>query len=99
MKMKEVAQLCPALYAPMDCGYQAPLSMGFSRQEYQSGLPFPSPGDLPEPELKPVSSALQAGSFLLCHWGSPLGLCPNFLLLYRHQSHWNKAYPNYPILI
>ena len=35
--------------------YQAPLSMGFSRQEYWSGLPFPSPGDLPNPRIQPVS--------------------------------------------
>ena len=35
--------------------HQAPLSMGFSRQEYWSGLPFPAPGDLPNPEIKPVS--------------------------------------------
>ena len=81
---------------------QVSLSMGFFRQEYWSGLPCPPPGDLPEPELKPVSpasSALQVGSFLLCHWESPLGLCPNFPPLYRHQSYWNKAYPNCPILI
>ena len=39
---------------------QAPLSMGFSRQEYWSGLPFPSPGDLPNPGIKPGSPALQA---------------------------------------
>ena len=38
--------------------YQAPLSMGFSRQEYWSGLPFPSPGDLPNPGIKPGSPAL-----------------------------------------
>ena len=38
---------------------QALLSMGFSRQEYWSGLPFPSSGDLPNPEIKPVSPALQ----------------------------------------
>ena len=44
-----------------DCG---PLSMGFSRQEYWSGLPFPSPGELPNPGLKPGSSALQADSLL-----------------------------------
>ena len=37
--------------------YQAPLSMGFSRQEYWSGLPFPSPGDLPHPGIKPRSPA------------------------------------------
>ena len=40
--------------------YQAPPSMGFSRQEYWSGLPFPSPGDLPDPGIEPRSPALQA---------------------------------------
>ena len=39
---------------------QAPLSMGFSRQEYWSGLPFPSPGDLPDPGIEPGSPAWQA---------------------------------------
>ena len=39
---------------------QAPLSMGFSRQEYWSGLPFPSPGDLPNPEIEPGSPELHA---------------------------------------
>ena len=56
--MSEVAQLCPTLYDPMD--YQAPPSMGFSRQEYWSGLPFPSPGDLPDPGIEPRSPAFQA---------------------------------------
>ena len=44
---------------------QAPLSMGFPRQEYWSGLPFPSPGDLPNPGIKPVSPAspILAGKF------------------------------------
>ena len=41
---------------------QAPLSMGFSRQEYWSGLPFPTPGDLPNPGIEPRSPALQADS-------------------------------------
>ena len=41
---------------------QAPLSMGFSRQEYWSGLPFLPPGDLPEPGIKPESPALQEDS-------------------------------------
>ena len=45
--------------------------MGFPRHEYWSGLPLPSPGDLPDPGLKPVSSALQANSLLLSHWRSP----------------------------
>ena len=43
---------------------QAPLSMGFSKQEYWSGLPFPSPGDLPDPGIKPQSPALRADSLL-----------------------------------
>ena len=43
-------------------GHQAPLSMGFSRQEYWSGLPFPSPGDLAGPGIKLGSPALQADS-------------------------------------
>ena len=42
---------------------QAPLSMGFSRQEYWSGLPFPSPGDCPDPGVKPASPALAGGFF------------------------------------
>ena len=45
---------------PWTVAYQAPLSMGFSRQEYWSGLPFPSPGDLPDPGIEPGSPALQA---------------------------------------
>ena len=42
--------------------HEAPLSMEFSKQEYWSGLPFPSPGDLPNPEIEPKSPALQADS-------------------------------------
>ena len=51
---------------------QAPLSMEFSRQEYWSGVPFPSPGDLPDPGIEPRSSALQADFHRLNHQGSPL---------------------------
>ena len=49
--------------------HQAPLSMGFSRQEYWSGLPCPPPGNLPYPGIKPLSPALQADSLPLSHWG------------------------------
>ena len=57
----EVAQSYPTLCDPVNCvAHQAPLSMGFSRQEYWSGLPFPSPEDLPNPGIKPRSPALQA---------------------------------------
>ena len=55
-----VAKLCPTLAIPWTVACQAPLSLGFSRQEYWSGLPFPFPGDLPDPGIKPRSPALQA---------------------------------------
>ena len=45
---------------PWTVAYQASLSMGFSRQEYWSGLPFPSPGDLPDPGIEPGSPASEA---------------------------------------
>ena len=51
---------------------QALLPMGFSRQEYWSGLPYPSPGDLPNPRNEPVPPALQADSLTQSHWGSLL---------------------------
>ena len=66
-----VAKLCPAFTTPWIIVLQVPLSMGFPRQEYWSVLPFPSPGDLPDPGIKPTSSALQADSLLLSHQGSP----------------------------
>ena len=47
---------CVGLFViPWTVAFQAPLSMGFSRQEYQSGLPFPPPGDLPDPRIEPES--------------------------------------------
>ena len=49
---------------PKDYSLQAPLSMGFSRQEYWSGLLFPLPRDLPDPEIKPMSPALAGGFFI-----------------------------------
>ena len=51
--------------------HQDSLSMGFSRQEYWSGLPFPTPGDLPDPGIKTVSSALKVDSLSISHLGSP----------------------------
>ena len=51
-----VAQLCPTLI-PQTVACQAPLSMGFSRQEHWSGLPFPPREDLPDPGIEPQSSA------------------------------------------
>ena len=56
---------------PWTVAHQAPLSMGFPRQEYWSGLPFPSPGDLPDPGIKLMSSALAVEFFTVSHQGSP----------------------------
>ena len=48
---------------PRTVVHQAPLSMGFPRQEYWTGLPFPSPGDFPDPGIEPASPALADGFF------------------------------------
>ena len=56
------AQLCLTLCDPVDCSPPAPLSMGFPRQEYWSGLPFPTPGDLPDQGIELGSPALLADS-------------------------------------
>ena len=57
-----VTKLCPTLVTPWTVAHQAPLSLGFSRREYWSGLPFPSAEDLPDPGIEPGSPALQADS-------------------------------------
>ena len=59
VKLLSLVQLFVTLWT---VAYKAPQSMEFSRQEYWSGLPFPSPGDLPNPGIKPRSSALQAAA-------------------------------------
>ena len=71
-----VTQSCPTLCHPWTVAHQAPLSLEFPRQEYRSGLPFPSPGDLPNvvgggsnPDLPPCKLIL----YLLRHQGSPAG--------------------------
>ena len=66
----EVLSNCFA--APQIIACQALVSMGFPRQEYWSGLPFPSSGDLPEPGIALVSYALAGSSLPLSHQGSPL---------------------------
>ena len=77
-----VAQSCPTLCNPLNCSaHQAPLSVQFSRQEYRSGLPFPSPGDLPNPGTEPRSPALPQILYCLSHQGSPI------LFLWECISH------------
>ena len=81
---------------PWTVAYQAPPSMGFSRQEYWSGLPFPSPGDLPDPEIKPRSPTLQADALT----SEPPGRLLYWLLnterqiLYHFIDMWNLQKPS-----
>ena len=72
MKVKMKSLSCVQLFAtPWTVAYQAPLSMGFSRQGYWSGLPFPSPEDLPNPGIEPGSPALQVDALLSEPPGKP----------------------------
>ena len=66
-----VAKLCPTHVTPWTIACQAPLSMGFSRQEYWSGMPFPPPGDLPDPGSNLHLLHWQADSLSLSPLGSP----------------------------
>ena len=70
MKSLSRVRLC---VTPWTVAYQAPPSMGFSRQECWSGLPFPSPGDLPNPGIEPGSPSLQADALPSEPPGKPKG--------------------------
>ena len=65
MLSAKLLQLCPTVCDPVDCSHQAPLSVGFSRQKYWSGLPCPPPGDLPNIGIRYLSlvSPALAGRF------------------------------------
>ena len=78
-------QPCPTLCSLWTVDHQVPMSMGFSRQNYWSGLPCLPPGDLPEPGIKStsVAPALQLDSLLLSHWGTP----PPSICI--HLSKWS----------
>ena len=69
---------------PWTVAHQAALSVDFSRQEYWSGLPFPSPGDLSHPGIEPRSPALQADSLPLSHHGSPKACITVLFYSYQH---------------
>ena len=89
-----MVQSCPTLATPWTVVHQAPLSMGFSRQEYWSGLPFPSPGDLPNPGIEPGTFALQVDSLLTELQGKPeFGLTQ---LSQARSSNLDKNDPCYP---
>ena len=69
-----VVKLYLILATPWTVARQVPLSMGFPRQEYWRGLPFTSPGDLPNPRMSPVSPALAGGFFTAEPLGKPVKL-------------------------
>ena len=93
-----VAPLCLTFCDPMDSSPQAPLSMGFPWQEYQSRLPFPTPGDLPKPGMEPPSlaSLTLAGRFFTTETpGKPEFSCPikcqHFnLFTYKQKHNWGN---------
>ena len=104
MKWSEVKSLSRVqLFAtPWTVAYQAPLSVGFSRQEYWSGLPFPSLGDLSDPGIEPGSPTLQADALP----SEPLGKSPQVMKVFfyqrafsgeRERAHrWHRFMPTFP---
>ena len=84
---------------PWTVAHQAPPSMEFSRQEYWSGLPFPSPGDLPDPGIEPRSPSLQADTLPSEPPGNPLKSCNIIqslhfhVWLHSHYCKWNIEFP------
>ena len=85
----DIAQLCRTLI-PLTVVHQAPLSMAFSKQEYWSGLPFPSPGDLPDLGIKPRFPALWADALPSEQPGKPNNC--------RRQVKTTMPYPKFKSL-
>ena len=77
---------------PWTVACQAPLSTGFPRQEYWSGLPFPSPGDLSDPGMEPMSPALAGKFFTSESPGKPLVIILVSRLVCLQQIHLNKKH-------
>ena len=87
------AQSCPTLCDLMDCTLRAPLSMGFPRQEYWSGLPFPPQGDLPDPGIEPESPAPAGRFFTTEQPGKPkckVGIIVPWKSQKLNQGCWDK---------
>ena len=81
---------------------QAPLSMGFSRQEYWSGLPVPSPGDLPDPGIEPESPALAGGFFTIsATWEAQLDQVKGlyYILFGNTEANWRRNEKNSKTLL
>ena len=81
---------CQINMTPWTTAHQAPLSMGFPKQEYYSGLPCPPPGDLPNPRIKLVSLIVSCiGRWVLYRWATWEALFPVYLLI-----KYTDIYPN-----
>ena len=89
-----IAEWCPTLVIPRTVTHQAPLSMGFPRQEYWSGLPCPPPGDLPDPEIEPRSPAFAGGFFSAGPPGKLVRTIPGFAEWGLSRLH----HPSQPLL-
>ena len=88
MKVKSLSHV--QLFAtPWTIAYQAPPSMGFSRQEYWSGLPFPSPGDLPNSGIEPKSPTLEADTLTSEPPGKP---CARMVSSYYRRMNKDVAH-------
>ena len=103
-----VAKSSPTLVTPWTAARQAPLSMGFSRQEFWGGQPFTSPGDLPDPGIKAGSPALQEDSLPSEPPGKPLTE-PSLKAIHAYGGSWDtqrhqhgqghpSSFPMYPFL-
>ena len=94
-----VAKSCLTLVTPWTVACQASLSMRFTRQEYWSGLPLPSPGDLPDPGIEPWSPTLQADSLPTELWGKPGGAHNPWHLIFLEQLRnlylWSLTNPSF----
>ena len=84
--LQKCAQLYPTLATLWNLTHQASLSMGFSRQEYWSGLLFPSPGDLLDPRIKPKFAALAGNQLPVSHLGSPNCAAIEMLSYFRENN-------------
>ena len=92
MKVKSLSHV--QLFAtPWTVAYQAPLSMGFSRQEYWSGLPFSSPGDLPNPGIEPESPTLWADALTSEPPGKPIYTWSCIYVNAMHPIHPTHSFP------
>ena len=81
-----VAKLCPTLATLWTVAHEALVSMGFPMWEYWCGLPFPSPGDLPDPGVEPTSPALAGGFFSIEPPGKPCWVIVN------HNTSWTFSH-------